>query len=326
MSTYRLIWPWTLALAVVAVGAAAQSPDDAVTMLSAASLRTRAAGVARLNTLPVATLPAAAPAALISLLEREATGQVPYNETTADGDESWQEYIVDLSDAVLRLHDSRSLRGLTLLGIETSRDAQEYVASLGSAALPALNEAWRTKEAVRPDVIATWGSLLTVTGASALDPTDRASVLSRLASAAQGYALAVAGAARRARLVILAPVVGQIADTTSDETTRARLRHIANDLRVQLDATPSSEVLSQLNEWLGGLCVGASGSRHGACTSLDRLLTNATRQIGDADAPAAHSTVNASLERVEAARTADSFSDSEATTLRLVLEYLVARI
>lgn len=327
MNASRLVSSWAFGLAVVAAGTAqAQTPDDAVTMLGASSFRTRAVGVAVLNRVPVSALPSAAPVALMSLLEREATGQVTYNETTADGDESWQEYIVDLSAAVLRLRDSRSLRGLTLLGIETSREAQEYVASLGPAALPALNQAWHDKEIVRPDVILTWGSLLTVSGANTLNSTDRVGVLSRLATAAQTYALSVAGAARRARLVVLAPLIGQVADTTSDETVRARLQRIATDLRAQRDVMTASEVLSQVDEWLGGLCVGATGPRNGACISLDRLLSNAMQQIRDGNAPAARGTVNAAAERVEAARTTGSFIAAEATTLELTLEYLLTRI
>ncbi len=318
---------WILALVIVGTGSArGQTPDDAVTMLSSTSFRTRAAGVAQLNAVPVPDLPAAAPAALIGLLEREATGQVIYNETTANEDESWPEYIVDLCEAVLRLHDPRSLRGLAFLGIETSLAAQEYVASFGAAAFPALDEAWRTKETVRPDVVATWGSLLAVTGANALDATDRVTVLSHLAGAAETYPLSLAGAASRGRLVVLAPAIGQIAETTSDQIVRARLQRIAADLRAQLDGTAPAAALLQLHEWAGGVCLGATGSRHGACTALDRLLTDATKQLENANANGARGTVTAAVARVNAAETASAFSASEATTLRAALQYLLGRI
>src|SRR5206468_3544827 len=188
---------------------------DAVTMPASSSFRTRAAGVAMLNAVPVADLRTEGSSALISLLEREATGQVAYNEVTADGDESWSEYIGDLSFAVLRLNDPRSLRGLALLGIETGRDAQEYVASLGAAALPALDEAWQLKATVRPDVIITWGSLLAVTGTNALSASDRTVVLSHVGTALSDYGVAVATAARRGSIVVLAPALLRIAAGSS---------------------------------------------------------------------------------------------------------------
>ena len=327
MSAYRLVSPLVLILAVaVAATARGQTPDDAVTMLASSSFRTRAAGVALLNTIPASALPPAAPPALMSLLEREATGQVQYNEITADGDESWQEYIVDLSAAVLRLRDARSLRGLALLGIETSRSAQEFVASLGAAALPALNEAWRAKPTVRPDVILTWGSALAVTGNSALSPADRLAVLAHLESATELYSLAVAGAAGRARLVILAPILNQIGDTTSDVIVRARLQRVSTDLRTQLALTPPVDVLSQLRAWLGGICLDARGPRNGDCTALQQLLENAAARLRAGEGGAARATLTAARQRVETARRAGTFSGVEAVTLSLDLEYLLGKI
>jgi len=137
-------------LIALPVGAAAQNVDSLVGVLASPSVYARAQAVARLNLVPLQALPAGAREAMIRLLEREATGQVTYGETTGPDDETYAEYVVDLARGVLRLRDPSAVRGIAFLGIETSRAAQEFIAARGAAAIPVLDEVWAAKERARP--------------------------------------------------------------------------------------------------------------------------------------------------------------------------------
>ena len=99
---------WGLAPLPAYLGAQADNPDSLVRLLTSPSVGVRADAVVRLSLIPMAQLPVAARPALVSLLEREATGQVAYPDTTARY-ETYGEYIIDLTRTVLRFHDPASV-------------------------------------------------------------------------------------------------------------------------------------------------------------------------------------------------------------------------
>ena len=105
-------------LIALPVGAAAQNVDSLVGVLASPSVYARAQAVARLNLVPLQALPAGAREAMIQLLEREATGQVTYGETTGPDDETHAEYVIDLARGVLRLHDPSAVRGIGSIDVE----------------------------------------------------------------------------------------------------------------------------------------------------------------------------------------------------------------
>lgn len=200
-----------LAAALVCGGAVSPAPAQAVDSLTAAlgsiSLAVRSDAVTGLTLLPLTAVPSGTRDALIALLEREATGAQPADTVQrSEGDETWGEYIIDLADLVRTFGDVRSLRGLAMLGIETSRVAKEFVASFGSQALPALDDAWATKPNARPSVIATWGILVRTA-----DSTTRVGVLQRLLAPSDTFPIALANAAVAGNLVALVPFLDSLA-------------------------------------------------------------------------------------------------------------------
>ena len=287
-------------LIALPVGAAAQNVDSLVGVLASPSVYARAQAVARLNLVPLQALPAGAREAMIRLLEREATGQVTYGETTGPDDETYAEYVVDLARGVLRLRDPSAVRGIAFLGIETSRAAQEFIAARGAAAIPVLDEVWAAKERARPAIITTWGYTLAST-TNGLDAEDRAVLLGRIIRAAAAYLIPTARAARTASLITLLIPLRQIADTATDPVVKNRLLAAAAELDARMAAASATDVLAQLAEVVAGICQGASGARHGVCVSIQSLTSDAQRHIAAGRTNAAHGVLSALQQRAQAA-------------------------
>ncbi|PYP93972.1 MAG: hypothetical protein DMD34_10225, partial [Gemmatimonadetes bacterium] len=126
------------------------------------------------------------------------------------------EYIIDLTRTVVRFHDPTSVRGLSLIGIQTSRAAQEFVAGLGSQSLAALDEAWTTKRSARPSVLVTLGRMVAQQQMNGLSESDRQGVLKRIWAGVDSFPIALATAARAASFFVLVPVLRHIASSDSD--------------------------------------------------------------------------------------------------------------
>jgi len=315
-----------MALLPISLSAQADNPDSLVRLLTAPSLAVRADAVVRLSLIPMAQLPASARPALISLLEREATGQVAYPDTTAAGDETWGEYIIDLTRTVVRFHDPTSVRGLSLIGIQTSRAAQEFVAGLGSQSLAALDEAWTTKRSARPSVLVTLGRMVAQQQMNGLSESDRQGVLKRIWAGVDSFPIALATAARAASFFVLVPVLRHIASSDSDPSVGAAVGRAVAELQPKLDAMPPANVASGLSDWLRALCLSAQGTRSIACTSLSGSLTSARGQITANQPGPARDTLTAFAAQVDAGFQQGVWSDGEHRLLAANARYLGFRL
>ncbi len=307
-------------LLAVPVGASGQNVDSLVGVLASPSVYARAQAVARLNLVPLQSLPSGARQALVQLLEREATGQVSYGETTGADDETYSEYVIDLTRGVLRLQDVSAVRGIAFLGIETSRAAQEFIAGRGAAAIPVLDEVWTSKERARPAIITTWGYTLAST-TNGLAPEDRAALLGRIIQAVAAYPIPAARAVRTASLFTLLIPLRQISDTATDPAVKTRLIAAAAELAPRMAAASATDVLAQLAAVIAGLCRGASGAHQGTCASIQSLVTDAQRHIAAGRTNAAHSVLSALQQRAQAA-----LSDGTLTALEETLVVENARL
>jgi hypothetical protein len=252
--------------------------DSLTTYLSASDVHKRAEAVGRLNALPVAELTPAARRALVNLLEAEATGHAPAStDTSAAEDETYDEYIIALTDGVLRLKDPSALRGLALMGAQTSREAQQFIASFGARGLPYLDEAWQKSESARPTVVTTWAFAAALTGPNALNPTDRRRVLASIMSAAETYPIAIAGASRATSLVELAPLLSSLSTRVTSEVVRGRLAKALLELAPIRSQTSVATLLDRTSDWLTGFCTRGGG--------LD-LESSANASKADDDRPA----------------------------------------
>ena len=301
-------------LLALPVGASGQNVDSLVGVLASPSVYARSQAVARLNLVPVQALSSQARQAMVQLLEREATGQVSYGETTGADDETYSEYVIDLTRGVLRLQDASAVRGIAFLGIETSRAAQEFIAARGAAAIPVLDEVWTSKERARPAIITTWGYTLAST-ANSLAPEDRAALLGRIIQSVAAYPIPAARAARTASLITLLIPLRQISDTATDPAVRSRLIAAAAELEPRMAAASATDVLAQLADVITGICQRATGARHGTCTSIQSLLTDAQRHIAAGRTNAAHSVLSALQQRAQAALSDGTLTALEETVI-----------
>ena len=316
---------WGLAPLPAYLGAQADNPDSLVRLLTSPSVGVRADAVVRLSLIPMTQLPVAARPALVSLLEREATAQVAYPDTTARY-ETYGEYIIDLTRTVLRFHDPASVRGLSLLGIQTSRAAQEFVAGLGSQSLAALDEAWTTKRSARPSVLVTLGRMVAQQQTNGLSESDRQEVLKRIWAGVDSFPIALATTARAASLFILVPVLRQISSSNSDPSVGAGVGRALVELQPRLNAAPLATVLSGLDDWLRALCLGAQSPRSNACTSLSGSLTSARGQITANQPGQARDTLMAFAARVDTGFQQGVWTDGEHRLLAANARYLGFRL
>lgn len=282
----------------------------------------RSNAVAQLNMVPVSATPSSARDALIALLKREATA--PLKPETENA-ENYHEYIFGLVDAVIRLDDARGLRGVALLGIETSRAAQEFVVRQGPAALAALDEAW-TKPAVRPDVIATWGLLL----ASAppwLSSDARYRILQRIAAAATEEPIAIASVERDDGVVALMPFLAPPPEDADDPIVVGAMDKGLAALRNRMSALPVTSLLSELAVGTRLFCAGATtGNRSAACTTIQSLIATTTRHISAGEFAPAHSTLQGLVARAEQAGNAGALSATEVRFIREVVTSAGSRL
>jgi hypothetical protein len=81
-------------------------------------------------------------------------------------------------------------------------------------------------------------------------------------------------------------------------------------LRHRISTLSATALVSELDVGSRLFCEGAAGDRLGACTAIESLIANATRQI-IADIPGAHGTLTALQTRAQAAGSAGVFSAME---------------
>jgi hypothetical protein len=308
----------------------AQDVDVLASRLTMPDVHVRAEAVARLNALPVSALTPAARAAMITLLEQEATGQAPVSpDTAADGDETYDEYIIDLTSGVMRLQDPAGLRGLALLGIQTREDVQQYVASFGVRSLPLLTEAWRLKPNARPSIITTWAFSASLTGPNALTKEDRQTVLAQILSASDEYPIAVASAARSASLVALVPVLADMASPTANEVIRSRAEKAITLLTPARAAASPLALLDETAQWLAGFCRtegSHTGARNGTCTSLQNRLANAREHVVAGRTTPAINVLMAAEREAADARSKGALTAAESALIAGNAQYIASRL
>jgi hypothetical protein len=240
--------------AVLAQGNVAES-DSLARLLMTPSIHKRADVVARLNALPIVELSPSARMGLVALLDAEATGRAPVDPNPPGGeDETYSEYLIELTDAVLKLKDPASLRGLTRLGIQTGFQVQRFIASFGATSLPSLDEAWRTEVRARPSIITTWAFTLARTGPNALNPQNRRRVSASIIAATDSFPIAVASAARVGSLSALVPLLADVASRSKSDIVRGEAQKAVNVLAPLRAATTPVALLEQTSELLRGFC------------------------------------------------------------------------
>jgi hypothetical protein len=267
---------------------------------------------------------------MIALLEQEATGRAPASaDTVAEEDESYSEYVIDLASGVMRLQDPAALRGLTLLGIQTAQDIQQYVASFGARSLPLLAEAWRLKIDGRPSVITTWAFSANLTGPNALSKEDRQTVLASILAASEKYPIAVASAARSGSLVVLMPVLADIAAHTTDEVIRSRAQKAVALLTPARANTSPLTLLDETAQWLAGFCRAEglrSAGRHGACTSLSNRFGNVREHIVAGRTVPAVNVLTAVEREASDARSKGALTAAESSLIVGNAQYIAGRL
>ena len=219
--------PSLLRSATHTVGAGAPADGDSLTraldtlshMLDSNDFRARAAAVGALATLPTDSIPSDIRSRLMTLLDREGVaGARGESEITAQSPEvdaeEFGEYVIALTDLVLSFQDGHASRGIALIGIQTSRDAQQFVAAQGAAVLPLLDSVYVANPATAPAVVKTWGYALAAQPAGPLAHADSVRLVSRLLTVAPQQPIAFASAARAARFVDAAPALEKIGAET----------------------------------------------------------------------------------------------------------------
>ena len=265
---------FALLTASSATTAFAQSIDELTTLLSSRVVAVRGGAVIQLAGRPIASIPAATRTMLIQLFEAEATkANVAFDSIAGENDESWGEYTANLSDLVLQFNDPRALRGMAYLGIQTSRNAQDFVAGLRAQAIPVLDEAWANNPMGRGAIVETWGALLAPS--NGLDSASRASVMNRLLAPIDTFPISLTFAATHGQLIALVPLFDSLAKTTPDPSLADAFRFARRGLQPQFVAQPLSSRLADLGQWLAGVCTQPPVARVGYCTAAKTTLTTA---------------------------------------------------
>jgi hypothetical protein len=319
-------------MAIIGMPSAARGQDGAqsrdiaalTTALDAADLATRAEAVAVLGTIPPATLPAATKLRLVSLLEREAT--TPVVARPDDGEDSERGiYLVQLVRTVVRLQHPASLRGLALLGIQTSLAAQKFVASQGDSSVAMLAEAERADTNSRGAVAETRGMMLGEYAAR-LSPGARATIRVSLLATAPIDPLAFSHGVAYGRLYEATPVLVALAAQSTEEFDRGVLGTAAAKLATLRDNAPTSQILDGLFESIAALCAGAKGGRQQTCQSMvstARLVFDHLREARPALARQALRTLAAAA--TDAMRRG-TITPTEGTMIAGTATYLVTRV
>ena len=304
-----------------------EEPVDVAAMtaaLDATDLPSRAIAVAALATLSPAGLPSATRLKLVALLEREATTTQPTRPDDGEDGETGL-YLTQLIRAVVRLAEPSSTRGLALIGLQSSGDAQQFVASRGDAAVALLEEAERADPDNLGPVAATRGIMLG-DYAGLLTSTSRTAVRAAILRIASVDALAFARAARYANLVETASLVAQLASGSTDELERAILGDAADKLSVLRSQASTESILDALTASLTALCDKAQGNRLITCQAMVKQARSAFDNLRIAKPAKAHELLVALASAATEAARRGVITSSEGTMISGTATYLTTRI
>lgn len=269
----------------------APTPAEDTTLRNqrAGDFRFRADAIARIEATPVRRLNPAIAVNLINELDSVASARLsttPKDSADApDEQEQYPEYVISLTRAVVRLKNPTSVRALALGGLGTSRDAQRFVASQGTAGLGVLDTAFAASDAVAPAVVNTWGYTL-ADDPSRLPFDDSVHVYARILLSAQYYPVAFTYAARHARLFELIPELDSIAAQATADTKPA----LAGAARSASRVLDSAFAAAQPRDWLARLrlrtgvqCIDEALLGPAACTQLIAATGAAAAGLGNLD-------------------------------------------
>jgi hypothetical protein len=306
--------------------AAGQELDSLVAQLGSPVVRLRAAALIRMMSLGAPALRGAPANAIISLFEREALGLATGRETEpiSPGDDTYSEYVIALTHVALMLRDPRTVRGLALLGIQTSLAAEEFVASQGSASLEPLNEAWARKPNSRSSIVETW-TLMLARGVP-ITPAERGRVMARLLAPDDTFPDQLAHGAAMAGLITLAPLIHSFADSESFAIGRRFLLRDAARLDSVIAAMSPAAQLADLQSWVSGFCGPATGARQGACNALSADLDDAAKHIAGGRSTPAQNALSSAAKRATDAARQGAFSPLEARLVTTSANAVRARL
>ena len=299
----------------------AQVPSESLlSRLRAPQWQVRDDALARLRRLPTESLPAGYGDAIVALLETEAA-----TTDTSQYGEGYGEYEIGVVDAALSLRDPRTLRGMAVIGIQTSRAAQEFVAEQGSAALPYLDEAWNSPQGSKHDVVQTWALML---GAHRdnLAEVERTSIRHAILDSPGVDSLAIVWAAVTAPLTEAVPMIEGIASTTSSAIVRNRATDALGKLRPLRAALGPTELAQKVSDVLAAICLGAQGARSSACASLSTSLSRASSATAANQPGPARDTLMAFAARVDTGFQQGVWTDGEHRLLAANARYLGFRL
>jgi len=234
---------------------AAQQATWIAPLLDSPDWGIRSSALWDLDTLPTDSVPDPVRVKLFRLLEREAL-----RPDDREGGEGYGEYLIQLVETVLRYNDARSLRGMVLLGNQTSRKAQEFVASFGSEALPALEEAWRIGGEPRRAALETFGYMLAAPRSGARRP-----VLRLLIQTADSLPVELGDVALAAGLVASLPLLERALEAAPPGLERSELERATDVLRFRRDTTSAAAIAAELLDWIQGFCYGSAGPKRLTC-------------------------------------------------------------
>jgi hypothetical protein len=310
-------------------GQAAPPPPDFAALtaaLDAPDVSTRATAVAILATIPPITLPSATRVKLILLLEREAATAAVAETREDDGEDSETGlYLVELVRTVVRLQEPASVRGLAMLGIQTSLAAQRFVAAQGDTAVALLAQAERA-DTNSVGVVAETRGLMLGEYSSRLSPAARSVVRASLLATAATDPMAFAQGAEYARLIEATPVVEAHAAAATTELGRAILADAAAKLAALRVQATTAEVLAALTTSIAAICGGATAERLHLCQWMVERARLATDHLRDARSTAAQQALRTLAAAATDAARRGIITPTEGTMIAGTATYLVTRI
>lgn len=302
-TTPRLAYRPVRPLTVVALTPAA---DTSLRMQASPDWRLRAREIVRISRQPPLQVHPSVAAALITQLDSvgvmrmNGIALLPTTATDADR-EDYGEYVTALNRTVLRLvtphpHDTQAVRAIALAGLQTSQDAQRFVAAQGATSLPILDTAFALSGDVSGAVVTTWAHMLAASP-STLSAEDSVFVYGRILHARWSHPVPFLYATRIAQLFELRPIVDSLTRDPSSATAGAA-KLAERDLSERATAARRADWLTRLRLYIGYVCAGTLDARRQACTDMVAAGQEASRA---GSVPTGQPRMAAALRRVAAA-------------------------
>lgn len=318
----------TLALSSAAFASVSPTPlaaqttqiDSLTRVLDSPDLDARARAVASLRAFAPSLIPAGTRSKLYALLD--AAGQTLQRNTSDRDDSALGEYQMQLAKLVVSFRDPASVHALAFGGVEISAAIEDFLASQGSAAVPALDQSAAFDSFRRGSVLSTFGRMLRDYPSALTDDLRqrlRADILSSINADTVDFIFS----AQRAHLIEAIPLLQAIQALGSNtDIVPAALTEL---LALRSAASPAT-LVANLQDAHDAICRNAQLARNGACQSTDSHLKNVQRGL-DAGQPAqARDALTEFINRVNEAAAQGVFTRNEATILAGSAAYVMTRL